>query len=149
MRSIQRIGDTSKLFIEIPQIQPVNQLHLHHNGKNKIELFATIHELGKPFKDFNDYKKIKKIFGIDSQIVASDTDDPNILISACTACHHMKDQIVGPSLEFIKTKYAENPKGIVDWAISPQKNNPQLPPMPSFSFLGEKRLKIIADKMLE
>ena len=61
----------------------------------------------------------------------------------------MKDQTVGPSLEFIKNKYAENPKGIVDWAISPQKNNPQLPPMPSFSFLGEKRLKIIADKMLE
>ena len=149
VRSVQRVGDTSRLFIEIPQIQPVNQLHLHHNGKNKIELFATIHELGKPFKDFNDYKKIKKIFGVDSQIVASDTDDPNILISACTACHHMKDQTVGPSLEFIKTKYAENPKGIVDWAISPQKNNPQLPPMPSFSFLGEKRLKIIADKMLE
>ena len=53
----------------------------------------------------------------------------------------MKDQTLGPSLEFIKTKYAENPKGIVDWAISPQKNNNKLPPMPSFFFPREKRLK--------
>lgn len=149
IRSIQRIKDRSKLFIEIPQIQPVNQLHLYHNGKTKIELFATIHELGEPYKDFKGYQKIEKVFGVDTKVTESTTLDPSILISACRACHHDKDQTVGPSLEFIKSKYANNPNGIVDWAINPQKNNPQLPPMPSFSFLGEKKLKIIADKMLE
>ena len=70
-------------------------------------------------------------------------------MGACKACHHPKDQTVGPSLEFIRGRYAGNPKGIVEWAMDPKKNNPQLAPMPSFKFLGEARLRIIADKILE
>jgi cytochrome c551/c552 len=147
--SIHRIGASGKLFIEIPQIQPVNQLHLHLDAERRIELFATIHELGEPFTDYKEYKKIEKTFGIDPVIVSSEFNDPEVLMGACKACHHPKDQTVGPSIEFIRGRYADNPKGIVEWAMNPKKNNPQLPPMPPFAFLGEKRLRIIAEKILE
>jgi cytochrome c551/c552 len=147
--SIHRIGASGKLFIEIPQIQPVNQLHLHLDAERRIELFATIHELGEPFTDYKEYKKIEKTFGIDPVIVSSEFNDPEVLMGACKACHHPMDQTVGPSIEFIRGRYADNPKGIVEWAMNPKKNNPQLPPMPPFAFLGEKRLRIIAEKILE
>ena len=145
--SVQKSGP--KLFIEIPQIEPVHQLHLHLDNERRTELFATIHELGEPFSNYKSYKKIEKTFGVDPVIVRSDLNDPEVLVSACIACHQPKDQTVGPSLEFIRSRYAGNPKGIVEWAMDPKKNNPQLAPMPSFKFLGKERLHIIAEKILE
>ena len=145
--SVQRAGP--KLFIEIPQIEPVHQLHLHLDNEKRIELFATIHKLGEPFTNYKSYKKIEKTFGVDPVIVRSDLNNPEVLVSACIACHKPKDQTVGPSLEFIRSRYAGNPKGIVEWAMDPKKNNPQLAPMPSFKFLGKERLHIIAEKILE
>jgi cytochrome c551/c552 len=147
--SVQRVEDGPKLFIEIPQIEPVHQLHLHLDDGKRIELFATIHQLGEPFTHYKGYRKIEKTFGIDPALVSSDLHDPEVLMEACTACHHPKDQTVGPSLEFIRGRYAGNPNGIVDWAMNPKKNNPQLAPMPSFKFLGKKRLRTIAEKILE
>ena len=147
--SVQRVGDAPKLFIEIPQIEPVHQIHLHLDDERRAELFATIHELGEPFTNYKSYKKIEKTFGVDPVIVRSDLNDPEVLVSACIACHQPKDQTVGPSLEFIRSRYAGNPKGIVEWAMDPKKNNPQLAPMPSFKFLGKERLHIIAEKILE
>ena len=147
--SVQIAGPGPKLFIEIPQIQPVHQLHLHLDNEKRIELFATVHELGEPFTNYKGYRKIEKTFGIDPVIVSSDLNDPEVLMGACKACHHPKDQTVGPSLEFIRGRYAGNPKGIVEWAMDPKKNNPQLAPMPSFKFLGKERLHTIAKKILE
>ncbi|MFL2451673.1 MAG: hypothetical protein ACJ0IB_06405 [Verrucomicrobiales bacterium] len=147
--SVQRDADAPKLFIEIPQIEPVHQLHLHLDNEKRTEIFATIHELGEPFTNYKSYKKIEKTFGVDPVIVRSDLNDPEVLVSACIACHQPKDQTVGPSLEFIRSRYAGNPKGIVEWAMDPKKNNPQLAPMPSFKFLGKERLRIIAEKILE
>ena len=147
IRSVQRVGP--KLFIEIPQIEPVHQLHLFLDNEKRIELFATIHKLGEPFTNYKSYKKIEKTFGVDPVIVRSDLNNPEVLVSACIACHQPKDQTVGPSLEFIRSRYAGNPKGIVEWAMDPKKNNPQLAPMPSFKFLGKERLHIIAEKILE
>ncbi len=147
--SVQRVGDAPKLFIEIPQIEPVHQIHLHLDNERRTELFATIHELGEPFTNYKSYKKIEKTFGVDPVIVRSDLNNPEVLVSACISCHQPKDQTVGPSLEFIRSRYAGNPKGIVEWAMDPKKNNPQLAPMPSFKFLGKERLRIIAEKILE
>ncbi len=147
--SVQRVVDAPKIFIEIPQIEPVHQLHLHLDNEKMTEIFATVHELGEPFTDYKSYRKIEKIFGVDPVIVRSDLNDPEVLISACRACHQPKDQTVGPSLEFIRGRYAGNPEGIVEWAMDPKKNNPQLAPMPSFKFLGKERLRIIAEKILE
>jgi azurin len=50
------------LFLEIPDLQPVNQLHLrlHVDALAPQELFATIHKLGAPFRDFPGYQPVAK-----------------------------------------------------------------------------------------
>ena len=50
------------LFLEIPELQPVSQLHLHVRGKpgRPIDLFATIHRLDSPFTGFPGYRPTEK-----------------------------------------------------------------------------------------
>lgn len=49
------------LFVEIPQLQPVNQLHLHMRlGGAPVDVFATLHRLGAAFTDFPGYHAIAK-----------------------------------------------------------------------------------------
>lgn len=50
------------LFLEIPEIQPVNQLHLHLrvDAGPAQDLFATVHKLGPPFGDFPGYRSARK-----------------------------------------------------------------------------------------
>ena len=55
------LADGRTLFVEIPQLQPVNQLHLHLRiGAQPIDLFATPHRLGAAFTDFPGYRAIAK-----------------------------------------------------------------------------------------
>ncbi len=59
IRSIHLLDDPRSIFFEMPEIQPVNQLHLHmrpvDNGR-PIDVFATIHRLRQPFTDFSGYE---------------------------------------------------------------------------------------------
>ena len=50
------------VFVEIPELQPVSQLHLHIRGRpgRPIDLFATIHRLGAPFTGFPGYRPTEK-----------------------------------------------------------------------------------------
>ena len=52
-----------QLFLEIPNIQPVNQLHLYVAVDKEIsrELFLTVHALDKPFVDFPGYQPYGKL----------------------------------------------------------------------------------------
>ncbi len=55
------LADGYTLFVEIPQLQPVNQLHLHlHVGGLPVDLFATLHRLGTAFTDFPGYHPVAK-----------------------------------------------------------------------------------------
>ena len=55
------LADGRTLFVEIPQLQPVNQLHLHlRTGWQPADIYATSHRLGAPFTDFPGYRKIAK-----------------------------------------------------------------------------------------
>ena len=56
------LADGRTLFVEIPQLQPVNQLHLHLRvGPGQpVDLYATPHRLGAPFTEFTGYKAIAK-----------------------------------------------------------------------------------------
>ena len=73
---------------------------------------------------------------------------PANLLGACVVCHHPTRQIVGPSFSEIRKRYAGNPDGIVEWAMNPQNKTPELPPMPSFQFMGAENLKEIARLIL-
>ena len=55
------LDDGRTLFLEIPDLQPVNQLHLLLNlGEEDVELFATVHRLGQPRTDLPDYQPLAK-----------------------------------------------------------------------------------------
>jgi azurin len=46
------------VFVELPELQPVNQLHLllDLGGARPSELFCTVHQLDRPFADFPGYQ---------------------------------------------------------------------------------------------
>jgi putative heme-binding domain-containing protein len=50
------------LFLEIPDLQPVNQLHLHIRADlgPAVDLFATVHRLAPAFRDFPAYRPVSK-----------------------------------------------------------------------------------------
>ena len=66
------LPDGRSIFLEIPDLQPVNQLHLrlHVNSDDEYrvcnpagsghDLFITVHRLGGDFRDFPGYQPIKK-----------------------------------------------------------------------------------------
>ena len=57
------LDDGKSLFLELPEIQPVNQLHLHLKvgDGDPIDLFATVHKLAAPFTGFPGYKPTPKV----------------------------------------------------------------------------------------
>lgn len=57
IRSAHVTLDGRTLFVEIPDIQPVNQLHLRVESSPKRfhDLFVTVHELDQPFTDLPNY----------------------------------------------------------------------------------------------
>ncbi|WP_197490898.1 DUF6797 domain-containing protein [Planctomyces sp. SH-PL62] len=58
IRSAHVLGDGRTLFLEIPDLQPVNTLHLRLDvgGDAPQELFATVHKLAPPFTEFEGYR---------------------------------------------------------------------------------------------
>jgi azurin len=57
------LPDGHSLFLEIPQLQPANNLHLHCNQPGFVarDLFFTLHQLDSPFTQFPGYHPIDKI----------------------------------------------------------------------------------------
>ena len=72
IQSAHVLSDGRSLFLEIPELQPVNQLHLrlHVNDDDTFtcspagfghDLFVTVHKLDKPFAEFPGYIPREKI----------------------------------------------------------------------------------------
>jgi len=62
IRSATVLSDGQSLFLEIPDIQPVNQLHLHvavGSGETR-DVFATVHALAEPFRDIPNFREITR-----------------------------------------------------------------------------------------
>lgn len=58
VRSVQKLDGGKTLFLEIPQIIPASQIHLHLSTGH--DLFLTAHALAEPFTEFSGYTKISK-----------------------------------------------------------------------------------------
>ena len=58
IRSVQKLEGGKTLFVEIPQIVPAGQVHLHLATGH--DLFLTVHALDEAFTDFPGYTKIAK-----------------------------------------------------------------------------------------
>lgn len=55
--------DDRSLFLEMPDLQPVNQVHLHLRVNNSApqDIFLTVHQMDSPFKDFPGYQPAQKV----------------------------------------------------------------------------------------
>ncbi len=62
IRSAHVLDDGRTLFLEVPELLPVNQIHLHvaTNPDRTQDLFLTAHNLGEPFTSFPGYTTIAK-----------------------------------------------------------------------------------------
>jgi putative heme-binding domain-containing protein len=62
IRSAHVLADGRTLFLELPDLQPVNQLHLHVRPEDApaVDLFATVHKLASPFTGFPGYRPSTK-----------------------------------------------------------------------------------------
>lgn len=60
--SVQVVDNGRGLFLEIPQLQAANTLHVHSTALPLLsrDLFFTVHQLGKPFTEFPGYKAVAK-----------------------------------------------------------------------------------------
>lgn len=67
----------------------------------------------------------------------------------CAACHAVDKVLAGPALTEVYSIYADNPDGIITWAMAPGKKRDQFAPMPSFAHLGEDQLRLVAEYILE
>jgi putative heme-binding domain-containing protein len=62
IRSATVLPDGHSLFLEMPDVQLVNQLHLHVavGGGAMRDVFATVHTLGEPFRDIPNYQEVTR-----------------------------------------------------------------------------------------
>lgn len=73
IRSAHVLPDGRTLFLELPDLQPVNQLHLRlhagqllrpagadHPAQDGVDLFLTVHRLDEPFTQFPGYQAVPK-----------------------------------------------------------------------------------------
>jgi putative heme-binding domain-containing protein len=58
------LPDDRSIFLELPDLQPVNQLHLHltvNEGRPAHDVFLTVHKLDVPFTVYPGYRATKKV----------------------------------------------------------------------------------------
>lgn len=62
IESVHLLDEGTTVFLEIPEIQPTNQLHLHFLLENlsPTDIYATVHRLDKPRTDLPDYRRRAK-----------------------------------------------------------------------------------------
>jgi azurin len=82
IRSATVLNDGRTLFLEIPDLQPVNQLHLHLRVDSgpAHDLFATVHKLAAPFSGFPGYRPVSKVIAahpIESDLALAARSTPN------------------------------------------------------------------------
>lgn len=58
VRSVQKLDGGKTLFLEIPQLIPASQVHLHLSTGH--DVFLTAHALAEPYTDFVGYTKVVK-----------------------------------------------------------------------------------------
>ena len=62
IRSATVLADGRSLFLELPDLQPVNTLHLHVavGGDETRDVFATVHALAEPFRELSEYREVTR-----------------------------------------------------------------------------------------
>jgi len=135
-------------------------LHDQHNIVNE-ELLNTLLESPEPHAR-RAAERVKYLWEIEGQLNADETtvmaadDDEEESVSPahgayranCMSCHLPEKKLVGPPITEIYDIYKENPEGIVEFAKAPEKKRDDYQPMPPMAYVGDDKLKQIADYFL-
>jgi azurin len=62
IKAVHLLPDGFSLFLEVPDLQPSNQVYLRYRVDSwpARDIFATVHDLGAPFVDIPGYRPVKK-----------------------------------------------------------------------------------------
>ncbi len=93
--------------------------------------------------------EIRKQAGLDAVVKDSEPAGKTVYAESCSMCHALDKVLVGPSVSEIAALYKGNPAGIVAWAKAPGKKRENMVQMPSQSYLGEEKLKLVAEYLLQ
>jgi parallel beta-helix repeat protein len=66
----------------------------------------------------------------------------------CAGCHAVNYQLIGPPVKEIQAKYKDNPEGIASFAKAPVKVRSGFPQMPPQAYLGDEKLRAVAEYIL-
>jgi azurin len=133
IKSASVLADGKSLFVELPDLQPVNQLHLliKTSAEKSHDLFLTVHRLDKPFTAFDQYTAHDKVL-LPHPILADLSrptatarnpyrkalaDARNITIAAAKNLMYDKTEIKARAGEPIRLTF-ENPDAVPhNWAL--------------------------------
>lgn len=85
VKSVRLLDDRRSVFIEIPQLQPVMQMHVHLRLRTAAgtaftpDLYATIHELRADFTDYPEYAPVAKRRPMGYPIAEKFAQDPRLV----------------------------------------------------------------------
>lgn len=145
IRSVQTLDDGKTLFLEIPQILPAGQIHLHLSTGH--DLFLTAHSLGEPFADFPGYTTITKTsHAAQIGLTSPPASQPNpwadgkpgraVLVEAALGLQYVQKRLTAKSGERLSLTF-QNPDVVPhNWILAKPG---------SLKSLGEKCNLLIAD----
>ena len=112
IRSSHVVGDR-ELFLEIPDLQPVNQLHLRLNPDGKpLDLFATVHRLAPPYSGFTGSTGVRKTVAahpiLADMIALSIKPTPNPWASPIAGARSIRIE-AGKNLTFVPRSFSVKP----------------------------------------
>jgi azurin len=131
--------DQHQLFLELPDLQPVNQLHLRlqvnhrtrYPSTNPIgfghDLFLTVHQLDHDFRDFADYSPVDKVVAAHPLLVDLSTAakmKPNPWLKPIGDKGRRIEVVTGKNLTFQQTEISVKAGEAIELVLS----NPDVVP---------------------
>lgn len=67
----------------------------------------------------------------------------------CSGCHAYNVRLIGPPVNALQAMYKDNPQGVADYIVNPEKRRPDFPEMPPQNYLTAETRMEVARYMLE
>ncbi|PQO26391.1 cytochrome C [Blastopirellula marina] len=109
-------------------------------------------------KDFNDAVRKRtvafreEVAGFNAVLASTGGHEMNgeqLYKMVCSSCHQVELEKTAPSIQEIYRLHKDHPEKIVQWAMHPGKKRQQFGQMPSMAHIGEEKLALVANYMLE
>ncbi|WP_165227448.1 DUF6797 domain-containing protein [Aquisphaera insulae] len=114
IQSAQVLGDGRSLFLELPDLQPVSQLHLRLkvDAGDPVDAFLTVHKLSAPFTGFPGYRPANKTIAVHpilaDLLALNEVKVPNRWKARIAGAREIR-VTAGPNLSFIPAALTAKP----------------------------------------